>query len=802
MIAYNACNCPPISRFPNHEPAVSKFLLSPFYLLLACLAEPLFAETPEASKADAPPAQEVLPGHSHFGEAFNDGPRQAAQLLGGTGNVNFAITTTAPEAQAFFNQGVGQLHGFWYFEAERSFRQVAKLDPNCAMAYWGMAMANVNNERRAKGFIAEALKRKDSASERERMYIEALDAYYKADAGKKKERGQAYVKALEQIVYKHPDDIEAKAFLVLQIWWNRDNGLPISSHVAVDALLDAIFAVRPDHPAHHYRIHLWDDERPEQALKAAAALGPAAPSIAHMWHMPGHTYSKLKRYRDVAWQQEASARVDHAHMIRTALLPDQIHNFAHNNEWLIRNFVHLGRMHDAIELARNMIELPQHPKYNTWDKRGSAQFGRQRLLETLMAFEQWDELVALCHSEYLPPTDVEEEQIRRLRHLGRAYVGRGDLEQATAQMLLLQERMDKKSAERDKGVAEAEAKAKSESKDEKQIEEARDRARRQHGRRIEELERAVSELSGYITAAKGDPKAALPMLEKGKAPKSEVARVQFLAGEREAAEKTARDNANSNQGEVLPLAHLVHMLWQLDKKEDAAKSFAELRSVAGDADLNHPIMLRLTSAAKELSLPADWRLAASPANDVGPRPSLDSLGPFRWRPSPAPNWSLTDGAGTTVALDHFRATPTILMFYLGHECLHCAEQLQAFAPMAAEFAKEQIAIVAISSDQPSDLAKSVAAYEDGKFPFPLLANAELNVFKAYRAYDDFEERPLHGVFLIDGDGLVRWRDVSFEPFMDATFVLREARRLLGQSKQKRAESVSEDATPKVAGNKT
>src|SRR2546423_667729 len=85
------------------------------------------------------------PGHSLHGEVFDEGPRQAAYLMGDTGNISFPITTANPEAQAFFNQGVGQLHGFWYFEAERSFRQVAMLDANCAMAYWGMAYANIEN---------------------------------------------------------------------------------------------------------------------------------------------------------------------------------------------------------------------------------------------------------------------------------------------------------------------------------------------------------------------------------------------------------------------------------------------------------------------------------------------------------------------------------------------------------------------------------------------------------------------------------------------------------------------------------
>jgi len=74
-------------------------------------------------------ATDPLPGHSMHGETFNEGPRQRAYLMGGTGNVHLSISTVREEADKFFDQGVGQLHGFWYFEAERSFRQVAALDP-------------------------------------------------------------------------------------------------------------------------------------------------------------------------------------------------------------------------------------------------------------------------------------------------------------------------------------------------------------------------------------------------------------------------------------------------------------------------------------------------------------------------------------------------------------------------------------------------------------------------------------------------------------------------------------------------
>ena len=88
------------------------------------------------------PAQESVlqerPGHSVHGQSFDEGPRRFAKLMGGTGEVHFPVTTTSPEAQKFFDQGVGQLHGFWYYEAERSFRQALHLDANCVMAYWGI----------------------------------------------------------------------------------------------------------------------------------------------------------------------------------------------------------------------------------------------------------------------------------------------------------------------------------------------------------------------------------------------------------------------------------------------------------------------------------------------------------------------------------------------------------------------------------------------------------------------------------------------------------------------------------------
>ena len=164
-------------------------------------AEKAEADVGDNSAENAEDSEDVLAGHSFHGEAFNEGPRQGAYLMGGTGDVSFPVTTDVVEAQAFFDQGIGQLHGFWYFEAERSFRQVAKLDPDCAMAYWGMAMANFGNEKRATEFIQEAVERKEKASRREQLWIDGLNDYL---GSKDEDRGGRQTRLPSQPRDDHP----------------------------------------------------------------------------------------------------------------------------------------------------------------------------------------------------------------------------------------------------------------------------------------------------------------------------------------------------------------------------------------------------------------------------------------------------------------------------------------------------------------------------------------------------------------------------------------------------------------------
>ena len=130
-------------------------------------------------------------------------------------------------------------------------------------------------------------------------------------------------------------------------------------------------------------------------------------------------------------------------------------------------------------------------------------------------------------------------------------------------------------------------------------------------------------------------------------------------------------------------------------------------------------------------------------------------------------------------MKEYQGRPVIVIFYLGYGCLHCVEQLTTFAPRTKDFADAGISLIGIGTDGINELKISLENFKvDGEFPFPLLSDVELRVFKEYRAFDDFENQPLHGTFLIDEDGLVRWQDISYEPFADVDFLLKESKRLL------------------------
>ncbi len=816
-------------------PLPDRLMLStdPHRFVLACLLSFLSFGVPALRAADpeSEAASDVLAGHSFHGEAFNEGPRQAAIIMPGMAKLEFETSTNSKRAKAFFLQGIAQLHGFWYLEAERSFRQAAKEDDKMAIAYWGMAMANSNNEQRARGLIDKAMKlRSEGASKREKLYIEALerfvpkkkkddedseeeqtDAEKKAakDAAKeaKKKRGERYIADLEKLIHEFPDDMEARAFMIVHMWQADRYGVKLTSRYAVSALIAEILAKNPSHPVHHYRIHLWDSAQPENALKSAADCGPSSPGIAHMWHMPGHIYSKLKRYADAAWQQEASARVDHAHMNRARLMPDQIHNFAHNNEWLTRNLLNIGRVEDALEQSRNLIALPRHPDFNSLETRGSYKYGQRRLLQTLSQYGLWDELIRESGGHNMPPESNIAQTDQWTSWLSVAHFQSGDRRNGAKALRSLQfRRLDlqrdllnlaKDKSRKKKRGKKNQADSNGEGDDEETEEEVTDeeltdealgettpKRRKRSDLSREEIRKQLTSLREVI--ARGAAAAAVARKDKAAFQKNVKAakldntmQAQWTAqiGDLAGAVKLAESAVKKDASQVRPLAVLVDLLWQQGKKDAAKKRFETLRKVAADADLDTPMMTKLKPVAEFAEVKGDWRIKRKPAADLGKRPPLEELGPFSWQPYPSPAWTAGTTDGKEKSNRDFEGKPRLVIFYLGFGCLHCVEQLHAFEPLRQEFVDAGIEVVAISTEEAKELASGIENF-DAKLTIPLLAGGDKKAFKAFRCWDDFEDQPLHGTFLIDGNNRVRWQDISHEPFTKAEFLLEEAQRLL------------------------
>ncbi len=787
-------------------------------LLLTCNfasnAPQTFAEDPATTKTDAIVVGDQA-GHSFHGEVYDEGPRQAAYLMQGMSNIHFPVTCSDDLVQRFVDQGVSQLHGFWYYEAERSFRQAAVLDPACAMTYWGMAMANVSNLDRARKFIAEAVKRRDSVTEREKHYIDGFDKFIREvdkDGKKieKKVRAQQYTRDLETIVEDNPDDVEAKAFLALQLWENERSDLPIVSHVAINSLLQEVFNANPMHPAHHYRIHLWDRPRAEMALESAAKAGPSLPGVAHMWHMPGHIYSKLHRYQDAVWQQEASARVDHAHMMRDRVMPDQIHNFAHNNEWLIRNLVKIGRVHNALDLAKNMQELPRHPKYNSLT-RGSNKLGRERLLLVLSSYRLWPELIELAETRYLEPTHMPELQVERLRYLGIAVALTSQTERAASIKSDLEERLTKAKAELELLNPPKEEAKKEDAKpetppapaavateatppktkesltaaDKKKSEANRKRRETEGDKKKSEIRELIKKIEQAIAAIEASTAANLKDWPTALKRYNDAGAWDALLKAEWTAESNEVDKAievvdkeiKANPNEVLSWSTKVWIYSNAGNTEEAKLAFEELRNLACTAELSTPMLARHHPFAAELGHPEHWAAPYVPAKDLGDRPDPDSLGSFRWHPYVAPQFKVQGADGQPFSLKQLQGKPTIVFFYLGFGCLHCIEQLHAFSPVAGKFRESGIEMVAISSENLESLKSGLERYSKA-IEIPLHADPKLNAFKSFRCFDDFELQPLHGTFLIDQSGRVVWQDIGSDPFKDVEFLTQEAGRLL------------------------
>lgn len=255
----------------------------------------------------------------------------------GLSAVRYPISSNSAEAQAWFNQGLMLAYGFNHDGAIAAFRVAQRLDPACAMCFWGEAYArgpNINApmDPAAQGATLAALDRalalRDRAPARERALIDALATRYSADPrGDRAALDQIYADAMDRVARQFPADddiaaLAAEAAMDTQPWdyWQGDGRTPRGRIAAAIARIEAALARNPDHPhAIHLYIHLLEaSATPEKAEAAADRLArPLVPAAGHLVHMPGHIYYRLGRYGDAMRVNVAAAKADEA-WLRTA----------------------------------------------------------------------------------------------------------------------------------------------------------------------------------------------------------------------------------------------------------------------------------------------------------------------------------------------------------------------------------------------------------------------------------------------------------------------------------------------------
>ena len=271
----------------------------------------------------------------------------------GIGNSHIAIKAT-PEAQAWFDQGLSLLHDFWDYESARAFEQGIRVDPKCAMCWWGLAQAEEfrgpEGSTYGKKAMAEAVKLKDDASESDKLYIEAKQAGEDSDDSHAKEQVVIYRK----LVSDYPHDTQARIFLAESLGDGFDDaGEPKAGTKEKISILEGVLQDAPnDSAANHYWIHaLEPSNHPERALKSAELLASLAPTSGHMVHMPGHIFYRVGNYAEAEHWFAASTEADERYMREQKVDVDNDWNHIHNLMYGIANLMEQGKLAQANALS-------------------------------------------------------------------------------------------------------------------------------------------------------------------------------------------------------------------------------------------------------------------------------------------------------------------------------------------------------------------------------------------------------------------------------------------------------------------
>ena len=276
------------------------------------------------------------------------------------GRVHFS-TSCNEIAQRRFDRAMRYQHSFWYRELKGLFEEALAADPRCAIAYWGIALSLLFNphvpppaQNLALGLAAlEKGRALGTTTQRERDYIDALFAFYTDhERIPHSQRVQAYLKAMETLAQRYPDDDEAQiSYAIVLNVAASPNDKTYANQLKGIALLEPIFKRQPRHPGiAHYLIHLYDyPVLAEKGLEAARRYAEIAPAAPHAQHMPSHVFTRVGYWKDSIASNEASARA--------AKAGKEFHDQLHAMDYLVYAHLQLAQDKEARAVVDEMIDV-------------------------------------------------------------------------------------------------------------------------------------------------------------------------------------------------------------------------------------------------------------------------------------------------------------------------------------------------------------------------------------------------------------------------------------------------------------
>ena len=547
---------------------------------------------------------------------------------------------------------------------------------------------------------------------------------------------------------KYPDDMEARAMLALNTLGDDRYG--------TELILREIAAKLPDHPAvHHYRIHNWDYNQPEQALASAQRYGSIAPGIGHAIHMPGHIFSILGMWNEAAISLDAAARREKQYMQQRLTFPFNNWNYGHNLNYLCYTQEQMGMASAAIFGAHQLIDAPLDPEGNSDAPRSTHSYGIAALARALLKFERWD---ALLDEKTVPWRDIFADKSDRAYFEARAYLAKGDtqnFEKRVAAHAALKKDLEKNKAAWIADIYDIEGR------------ELKGRLALSRGETLEGLQLLSDAAQREFDFQKqyADPPAYPLSLYNDLGEAYLTTKSPLLAAE--AFEKALTLVKNDMFG----LSGLVRAYAAAGEKAKATAAMSKLLFVTADADSRLPIVTRAMATG----------ITATPKDDV-PAPqrnyrrmALDEYGPNHWEPYAAPALDAKDAAGQTVTLAEYHGKNVILVFYLGEECAHCIKQLHDIGAKKGEWERLNAVVLAVSSALPGKNAANLKSF--GDLPVRLLSDDHFANARRFHSYDDFEEIELHSTILIDREGCVHWARNGGDPFSDMAFLVKQLERM-------------------------